>query len=200
MQQIVFLDSDTLDAGINLRRPDFPHHWQSYPETRPEQVVERLSCASIAIINNITSPMAVIKNETSGSAISLPSGDGRDPILSITVTVYTLGVTGVITKDHATTTLTRTGRTPMRIGARVRYIIITITIMKVAYTYTTTCELASRGPLIHLIMIVITAARVDTITMIAGGTPLLQAPPTVKTTRAGGTIGAAGVVIRLRSH
>ncbi len=31
MQQIVFLDSDTLDAGINLRRPDFPHHWQSYP-------------------------------------------------------------------------------------------------------------------------------------------------------------------------
>ena len=41
MQQIVFLDSDTLDAGINLRRPDFPHHWQSYPETRPEQVVER---------------------------------------------------------------------------------------------------------------------------------------------------------------
>ena len=53
MQQIVFLDSDTLDAGINLRRPDFPHHWQSYPETRPEQVVERLSCASIAIINKV---------------------------------------------------------------------------------------------------------------------------------------------------
>ena len=53
MQQIVFLDSDTLDAGINLRRPDFPHHWQSYPETKPEQVVERLRCASIAIINKI---------------------------------------------------------------------------------------------------------------------------------------------------
>ena len=42
MQQIVFLDSDTLDAGINLRRPDFPHHWQSYPTTAPDQVVERL--------------------------------------------------------------------------------------------------------------------------------------------------------------
>ncbi|MGL4507076.1 MAG: glycerate dehydrogenase, partial [Aeromonas sobria] len=38
MQQIVFLDSDTLDAGITLYHPDFPHHWQSYPRTTPEQV------------------------------------------------------------------------------------------------------------------------------------------------------------------
>jgi glycerate dehydrogenase len=53
MQQIVFLDSDTLDTGINLRRPDFPHHWQSYPTTAPDQVVERLKCASIAIINKV---------------------------------------------------------------------------------------------------------------------------------------------------
>lgn len=53
MQQIVFLDSDTLDAGITLHRPDFPHHWQSHPSTAPEQVVERLSNASIAIINKV---------------------------------------------------------------------------------------------------------------------------------------------------
>lgn len=53
MQQIVFLDSDTLDTGINLRRPDFPHHWQSYPTTAPDQVVARLKCASIAIINKV---------------------------------------------------------------------------------------------------------------------------------------------------
>jgi len=53
MQQIVFLDSDTLDAGITLHRPDFPHHWQSYPSTAPEQVVERLKDASIAIINKV---------------------------------------------------------------------------------------------------------------------------------------------------
>lgn len=53
MQQIVFLDSDTLDAGITLHRPDFPHHWQSYPSTAPEQVVERLRNASIAIINKV---------------------------------------------------------------------------------------------------------------------------------------------------
>ncbi|MFM4729882.1 D-2-hydroxyacid dehydrogenase [Aeromonas salmonicida] len=53
MQQIVFLDSDTLDAGITLHRPDFPHHWQSYPSTAPEQVVERLKNASIAIINKV---------------------------------------------------------------------------------------------------------------------------------------------------
>jgi len=37
MQQIVFLDSDTLDTGINLRRPDFPQcasgpmNWPSCP-------------------------------------------------------------------------------------------------------------------------------------------------------------------------
>lgn len=53
MQQIVFLDSDTLDAGIKLGRPDFPHHWQSYSTTAPDQVVERLKCASIAIINKV---------------------------------------------------------------------------------------------------------------------------------------------------
>ena len=53
MQQIVFLDSDTLDAGITLHHPDFPHHWQSYPRTTPEQVVERLKDASIAIINKV---------------------------------------------------------------------------------------------------------------------------------------------------
>ncbi|KTA78217.1 D-2-hydroxyacid dehydrogenase [Aeromonas salmonicida] len=53
MQQIVFLDSDTLDAGITLHRPDFPHHWQSHPSTAPEQVVERLKNASIAIINKV---------------------------------------------------------------------------------------------------------------------------------------------------
>ncbi len=53
MQQIVFLDSDTLDAGITLHHPDFPHHWQSYPRTAPEQVVERLKDARIAIINKV---------------------------------------------------------------------------------------------------------------------------------------------------
>ena len=53
MQQIVFLDSDTLDTGITLHRPDFPHHWQSHPSTAPEQVVERLRNASIAIINKV---------------------------------------------------------------------------------------------------------------------------------------------------
>jgi glycerate dehydrogenase len=53
MQQIVFLDSDTLDAGVTLHHPGFPHHWQSHASTAPEQVVERLRCASIAIINKV---------------------------------------------------------------------------------------------------------------------------------------------------
>ena len=77
MQQIVFLDSDTLDAGINLRRPDFPHHWQSYPETRPEQVVERLSCASIAIINKVrigAAELAQLPELASAAGLSLRGG------------------------------------------------------------------------------------------------------------------------------
>ena len=53
MQQIVFLDSDTLDASVRLHRPDFPHHWLSYPATAPDQVVSRLREADIAIINKV---------------------------------------------------------------------------------------------------------------------------------------------------
>ncbi|PJG58124.1 D-2-hydroxyacid dehydrogenase [Aeromonas cavernicola] len=50
---IVFLERDTLDANITLPCPNFPHRWQSYPNTSPEQVVERLKDASIAIVNKV---------------------------------------------------------------------------------------------------------------------------------------------------
>ncbi|MHB8744364.1 MAG: D-2-hydroxyacid dehydrogenase [Sulfuricaulis sp.] len=49
MQQIVFLDRDSLPTTI--RRPDFPHRWQDFPETTAAQVVERLKHATIAISN-----------------------------------------------------------------------------------------------------------------------------------------------------
>jgi hypothetical protein len=52
MQQIVFLDSDTLDTGINLRRPDFPHHWQ-LPEHGAGSGGGAAQVASIAIINKV---------------------------------------------------------------------------------------------------------------------------------------------------
>lgn len=53
MYNIVFLDRDTLAPQIRLRRPAFAHDYAEYPRTRPEQVVERLAGATIAITNKV---------------------------------------------------------------------------------------------------------------------------------------------------
>ncbi len=52
MQRIVFLDRDALIA--NLRRPAFAHEWREYDESAPEEVVARLSGATIAIVNKVS--------------------------------------------------------------------------------------------------------------------------------------------------
>ena len=49
MQRIVFLESESIIA--ELRQPAFAHDWVSYPKTAPDQVVERLAEATIAVIN-----------------------------------------------------------------------------------------------------------------------------------------------------
>lgn len=51
MEHIVFLDRSTLEA--KLRRPDFPHHWQEYATTAPEESIVRLKDATIAITNKV---------------------------------------------------------------------------------------------------------------------------------------------------
>ncbi|MEW6022471.1 MAG: D-2-hydroxyacid dehydrogenase [Pseudomonadota bacterium] len=51
MHKIVFLDRDSLIAQV--RRPAFPHDWQDHPATAPDQVVERLQGASIAVTNKV---------------------------------------------------------------------------------------------------------------------------------------------------
>jgi glycerate dehydrogenase len=48
---IVFLDRATI--GVSVREPKFPHTYKEYQETLPEQVVERLANAEIAIINKV---------------------------------------------------------------------------------------------------------------------------------------------------
>ncbi|ACK50660.1 D-isomer specific 2-hydroxyacid dehydrogenase NAD-binding [Methylocella silvestris BL2] len=48
---IVFLDRSTLDA--NVRPPDFPHSYREYDVTAPDQIVERLKGATIAITNKV---------------------------------------------------------------------------------------------------------------------------------------------------
>ncbi|PKO88176.1 MAG: glycerate dehydrogenase [Betaproteobacteria bacterium HGW-Betaproteobacteria-12] len=58
MQRIVYLERDSVIAKV--RRPVFAHEWIEYPATRPEQVVERLAGASIAIINKLPLPAAAI--------------------------------------------------------------------------------------------------------------------------------------------
>lgn len=51
MEKIVFLDRATLEA--NIRRPDFPHEWAEYPATAPDELIERLRDATIAITNKV---------------------------------------------------------------------------------------------------------------------------------------------------
>ena len=48
---IVFLDRDSLAA--NLRSPGFVHEWREYAATAPDEVVERLRDATIAISNKV---------------------------------------------------------------------------------------------------------------------------------------------------
>jgi glycerate dehydrogenase len=51
MERIVFLERDTLRAS--LRRPSFEHVWREYGSTRPEEVLERLEGATVAVVNKL---------------------------------------------------------------------------------------------------------------------------------------------------
>ena len=51
MERIVFLDRSTLIADV--RRPAFEHEWTEYSMSAPEEVVERLKNATIAISNKV---------------------------------------------------------------------------------------------------------------------------------------------------
>ena len=51
MQNIVFLDRQSLRA--ELRAPSFAHAWTEHVQTRPDQVVERLQHATVAITNKV---------------------------------------------------------------------------------------------------------------------------------------------------
>ncbi len=58
-QRIVFLDRDTIAPDVTVRRPDFEHEWSEHARTTPEQLVERLQGATIAISNK-----AALREET----------------------------------------------------------------------------------------------------------------------------------------
>ncbi|MCG3766636.1 D-2-hydroxyacid dehydrogenase [Vibrio cincinnatiensis] len=50
---VVFLDRATIPRHISLPSLNFAHHWQEYELTSPDQVVERLAGADIAITNKV---------------------------------------------------------------------------------------------------------------------------------------------------
>ena len=51
--RIVFLDRATLGPTIALRAPNIPHVWVDHERSTPEQVVERLRGATIAVTNKV---------------------------------------------------------------------------------------------------------------------------------------------------
>lgn len=57
---IVFLDRESV--GANVRKPNFPHSYKEYESTwTPEEIVDRLKDASIAIINKVPMRADVLK-------------------------------------------------------------------------------------------------------------------------------------------
>jgi glycerate dehydrogenase len=62
MHKIVFLDRSTIAPQIVLRRPRFDHELIEYDRTRPEEVVERLAGATIAIVNKVSLPADALKD------------------------------------------------------------------------------------------------------------------------------------------
>jgi glycerate dehydrogenase len=59
VQHIVFLDRASLKASV--RPPAFAHDWRDYGATRPDEVVERLRDASIAITNKVALRAAALE-------------------------------------------------------------------------------------------------------------------------------------------
>lgn len=51
MERIVFLERNTF--RVDFRTPVFSHDWIDHGESRPDQVIERLSGATIAIVNKL---------------------------------------------------------------------------------------------------------------------------------------------------
>jgi glycerate dehydrogenase len=51
METIVFLERDTIRA--DLRPPSFEHRWLDYGATRPEEILERLRGATVAVVNKL---------------------------------------------------------------------------------------------------------------------------------------------------
>jgi glycerate dehydrogenase len=73
MMRIVFLDRSTIGPSVRLARPSFPHEWIDHDRTRPDQVVERLSGADIAVCNKVPIRREAIKSLPDLKMICIPA-------------------------------------------------------------------------------------------------------------------------------
>ncbi|MEM9268754.1 MAG: D-2-hydroxyacid dehydrogenase, partial [Pseudomonadota bacterium] len=53
MTRIVFLDRGSIGPSVTLTKPSFEHEWVEYDATAPDQVVERLTGADVAVSNKV---------------------------------------------------------------------------------------------------------------------------------------------------
>ena len=73
MTRIVFLDRSTIGPSVALTKPSFPHEWVDHDRTRPDQVVERLKGAQIAVCNKVPIRRAAIEQLPDLKMIAIPA-------------------------------------------------------------------------------------------------------------------------------
>jgi glycerate dehydrogenase len=71
--RIVFLDRSTIGPSVTLLKPSFSHEWVDYDRTRPDQVVERLKGAQIAVCNKVPIRRAEIEQLPDLKMICIPA-------------------------------------------------------------------------------------------------------------------------------
>ena len=73
MTRIVFLDRSTIGPSVALTKPSFPHEWVDHDRTRPDQVIERLKGAQIAVCNKVPIRRAAIEQLPDLKMIAIPA-------------------------------------------------------------------------------------------------------------------------------
>jgi glycerate dehydrogenase len=73
MTRIVFLDRSTIGPSVTLSKPSFAHEWVDHDRTRPDEVVERLKGADIAVCNKVPIRRAAIEQLPDLKMIAIPA-------------------------------------------------------------------------------------------------------------------------------
>ncbi|MEM1162632.1 MAG: D-2-hydroxyacid dehydrogenase [Pseudomonadota bacterium] len=73
MTRIVFLDRSTMAPQIPLIKPDFEHEWIEHDRTSPDQIVDRLQGAEIAVTNKVGLKAAHIEALPDLKMIAIPA-------------------------------------------------------------------------------------------------------------------------------